>query len=93
METLQIEIGCPPGGTRPITLLMGLLTNLKNSKNEKIVSWTTGYVNNPPSCSTRFGDMDCSLKIDSNIKNEVQRYFQTELTKLYNSGVIRYASW
>ena len=93
METLKIEIGCPPGGIRPNSLLMGLLSNLKNSENEKIVAWATDYINNPPSFSTRFGDMDCSLKIDSDIKNEVQIYFQTKLTELYHSGAIRWGSW
>ena len=93
METLHIEIGCPPGAIRPNSLLMSLLSEMGKSENEKIVVWATDYINNPPSCSTIFGDMNCSLKINSDIKNEVQRYFQTELTKLYNSGVIRYASW
>ena len=93
MVVLEIEIGCYPGGTRPQTFLMNLLTNLKNSKNQKIVAWATKNIENPPICNTRFGDMDCNLEIESDIKNEVQRYFQTELTNLYHSRSIRYAGW
>tara|TARA_B100000963_G_scaffold358314_1_gene382654 strand:+ start:1693 stop:1974 length:282 start_codon:yes stop_codon:yes gene_type:complete len=93
MVSLHIEIGCPPGGIRPQTYLMNLITSLQSSKNNNIVEWATEYIKNPPDCSTRFGDMSCFLEIESSIKDEVQTFFQTKLTELYHSGSIRYASW
>lgn len=93
MPELNIEIGCPPGNTRPFTLLMQLINILSNSKKEKISNWARNYLESPPNTSTRFGDMDCSLDIDEDIRDEVVGFFQKELTSLYNSGVIRYASW
>lgn len=93
MVSLHIEIGCPPGGIRPQTHLMNLISSLKNSKNDNVVRWASEYIKNPPDCPTRFGDMSCFLEIDSNIKDEVQNFFQTKLTELYYSGEIRWASW
>jgi hypothetical protein len=93
MVSLYIEIGCPPGGIRPQTHLMNLITTLQSSKNNNIVEWATQYIKNPPDCSTQFGDMDCNLEIPIKIKDEVQTFFQTKLTELYHSGSIRYASW
>ena len=93
MVSLHIEIGCPPGGIRPNTHLMNLITNLQSSQNNDIAKWATEYIKNPPDCSILFGDMSCFLEIESNIKDEVQNFFKTELTKLYYSGAIRWASW
>lgn len=93
MPELNIEIGCPPGNPRPFTLLMQLINLLSNSKKEKISNWAINYLESPPNSSTRFGDMECSLDIDEDIREDVVAFFQTQLTSLYNSGVIRYASW
>ena len=93
MPKLNIEIGCPPGNPRPFTLLMQLINILSNSQKEKIALWSKNYLQNPPDSSILFGDMECSLDIDEDIKEDVVVFFQTQLTSLYNSGVIRYASW
>lgn len=93
MPKLNIEIGCPPGNPRPFTLLMNLINLLSNSKNEKISNWTRNYLESPPNTSITFGDMNCSLDIDEDIRGEVVAFFQKELSSLYNSGIIRYASW
>ena len=93
MPELNIEIGCPPGNPRPFTLLMQLINILSNSEKEKISNWARNYLESPPNTCTRFGDMDCSLDIDEDIKEDVVAFFQTQLTSLYNSGVIRYANW
>ena len=93
MVSLHIEIGCPPGGIRPNTYLMNLITNLQSSKNNNIAKWASEYIKNPPDCSIRFGDMSCLLEIESDIKDEVQSFFKTKLTELYYSGAIRWASW
>ena len=93
MVSLHIEIGCPPGGIRPNTHLINLITNLQSSRNNDIAKWATEYIKNPPDCSILFGDMSCFLEIESNIKDEVQNFFKTKLTELYYSGDIRWASW
>ena len=93
MHKLNIEIGCPPGNIRPFTLLIQLINLLSNSKKEKISNWARNYLESPPNTSITFGDMNCSLDIDEDIRGEVVAFFEKELTSLYNSGIIRYASW
>ena len=93
METLNIEIGCPPGNPRPNEILMNILSELKKNENQEICSWAEQYLQTPPEYTIIFGDLNCNLIISGKIIEKVQTVFQNKLTEMYDSGIIRYASW
>lgn len=85
MEELEqlnqiIHIDCAPGDPRPDVYL-------------KIVLKDTGIDPVPPK-STFFGDWAFDFShVDRDLWKKCVPIFKERLTKLYNSGAIRYASW
>jgi len=75
-----IEIGCPPGNPRPGDLLLG------------VIEGTGLEVRSPTTMS--FGDWEWDYSdIDPEKWKEIKPILKERLVKLYDSGVVRYASW
>lgn len=93
---LNIEIDCPPGYTRPQHYFDNIAKRLQQSSDECVCNVGKRIEGLSP-ISAKFGSWNWIINFDSeNEKNtftKVQQIFNSELTKLYNSGAIRYASW
>lgn len=83
-ETRSIEIDCPPGSPRPGDLFPGVL--------EKTGLTEDDFVNT----SRLMGEWIWALKKDNEkaeLFDKAKPMFKDVITKLYNSGKIRYGSW
>lgn len=75
-----IEIGCPPGNPRPGDLLPGVIEG-------------TGLKVRRP-VSALFGDWEWDYSdVDEETWKKAKPIVKERLSKLYDSGVVRYASW
>ena len=76
----QIELDCPPGLTRPDTLLPSAIKNtnlsFKDPVNKSFGCWTYDY-----------------SEIDPKEWEQYVPKLQENITKLYNAGKIRYGAW
>ena len=80
MTEQTIEIDCAPGALRPGDLIVGVIegTGLK-------VKESSGRF---------FGNWSWDYSdVDAETWNNAKTVLKERLTKLYNSGTIRYASW
>lgn len=93
---LQIEIDCAPGGIRPQQFFNNIVTKIsENSKSEELTKFSKNLIDFKP-VSSRFGCWEWVIQIDNSISKHfafIQNIFKEDLTSLYNSGAIRYASW
>jgi hypothetical protein len=75
-----IEIDCPPGALRPGDLIGGVVKGLKLPKREPVLRF--------------FGNWTWDY---SDVKpdrwKKIQPILEERITRLYNSGAIRYGSW
>lgn len=93
--TLNIEIDCAPGGTRPQAYFDNIAKLLIQNENKTISEFGRRIEKKSP-ISTRFGSWDWVIELSEeelSIKSNIQEIFKKELTKLYNCNAIRYASW
>ena len=93
---LQIEIDCAPGGVRPQQFFNSIVNKIsKDSLDEELTQFSEKLVDHSP-VSSKFGCWEWIIEMDDNISKHysfIQNIFKEELTKLYNSGAIRYARW
>ena len=93
---LQIEIDCAPGGVRPQQFFNNIVTKIsEKSSSEELTQFSNKFTDHRP-VSSRFGCWEWIIEMDDNTSKHfsfIQNIFKEELTKLHNSGAIRYASW
>ena len=94
MSTLCIEIDCHPGTTRPDIHFKNIMNSLTEVySNNQLIKEFVEKNKNIENISACFGNWEWNIKVeDINVYNLVQTHFKKELTNLYNSGCIRYAS-
>jgi len=95
MSTLNIEIDCPPGQTRPDVYFNYILKLLESCDDKQLWDFAKKCIG-AESASRSFGNWSWYISFNRDnihLKSILQTHFKTELTKLYNSGRIRYASW
>ncbi len=80
MSEQTIELDCAPGTPRPGDLITGVITNLDLPVQEAVTKLFGNWV------------WDYS-DIDSGHWAKIQPTLKKRITKLYNTGVIRYGSW
>ena len=93
--SLNIEIDCAPGATRPQTYFDNIAKLLMQNENETIIQFGKRIEKMQP-ISAKFGSWDWVITLSAeelSVKEQIQSYFKNELTKLYHSGGIRFASW
>ena len=93
--SLNIEIDCAPGGTRPQTYFDNIAKLLSNNDN-KIISEFGKKIEKKTPISAKFGSWDWVIELnesENSLKSNIQDIFKTELTNLFNCGAIRFASW
>lgn len=93
--SLNIEIDCAPGATRPQTYFDNIAKLLMQNENETINQFGKRIEKMQP-ISAKFGSWDWEITLsaeESTVIEQIQIYFKNELTKLYNTGAIRFASW
>ena len=93
--SLNIEIDCAPGATRPQTYFDNIAKLLIQNEN-KTISEFGKRIDKMKPISSKFGSWDWVITLtseESTVKEQIQSYFKNELIKLYNSGGIRFASW
>lgn len=77
-----IELDCDPFSPRPNTLLPGVLNGTELTADD--------FVNT----SRLFGNWTFNIiKEKEEIFQKYRQHFKNQVTKLYNSGAIRYGSW
>lgn len=80
MTEQTIEIDCPPGAPRPGDLIEGVIEGTGLPVRE--------------SSGRFFGNWTWDYNdVDSEVWNKSKPILKERLTKLYNKGTIRYASW
>jgi len=80
MTEQTIEIDCAPGALRPGDLIAGVIEGTGLQLKE--------------SSGRFFGNWTWDYRdVDAETWNNVKTVLKERLTKLYNSGTIRYASW
>tara|TARA_Y100000590_G_C15422878_1_gene902104 strand:- start:339 stop:626 length:288 start_codon:yes stop_codon:yes gene_type:complete len=95
MDSIMIEIDCPPGSTRPQVYFDAICNILKTNSNKTIADLGASLTGQQP-ISRRFGNWEWIINlVDTNIqyKELIKQIFQNQLTKYHNEGCIRYASW
>ena len=76
----SIEIDCPPGAPRPGDLIDSVIEGTELPKRETV--------------SRVFGNWEWDYTdIDSEVWQKANSIISERLKKLYNNGIIRYASW
>ena len=81
LEHWYLELDCPPGCPRPGDLLPGVLEG-------------TGLEKDPKDTTMRlFGNWRWDFETLPGKHARVKPVLKKRITKLYNAGVIRYASW
>lgn len=81
MTEQSIELDCPPGSPRPGDLILNVLKG-------------TGLESKIPEPSMCFGNWKWNFsEVPEEKWVEVKKVIKPRITKLYNSGVIRYGSW
>jgi hypothetical protein len=95
--SINIEIDCAPGSTRPGNYFKQIITIISNNELEYISTFGKKLLNNPiEPVSKRFGNWEWVIPLteeEIRFSKEIHDIFQKNLTDLYNSGAIRYASW
>lgn len=93
--SLNIEIDCAPGATRPQTYFDNIAKLLIQNEN-KTISEFGKRIDTMKPISTKFGSWDWVITLSGEeltLREQIQSCFKNELTKLYNLGAIRFASW
>jgi len=94
--SLEIEIDCAPGLTRPNVYFECIINQAEN--NSVLKNFAQEYIKNNPEFKpefTSFGNWGwtINLKDHKEIGSALEELFRTKLTSYYNQGYIRYASW
>ena len=81
MPTHSIELDCPPGGTRPWDLIVGVCEGTDLPVTDEVVfCW--------------FGHSQWEFKMsDEEWAERIKPVIQPRIEALYDQGVIRYGSW
>ena len=95
--SINIEIDCSPGSTRPGNYFKQIITIISKNELEYISTFGKKLLNNPiEPVSKRFGNWEWVIPLteeEIGVSTEIKFIFQKILTDLYNSGAIRFASW
>jgi hypothetical protein len=79
-EVQTIELGCPPGNPRPDDLIESVIEGTGLEVREPVVKF--------------FGDFVWDYNdVDPEEWKKIQPTLEERITKLYNTGVIRYGGW
>jgi hypothetical protein len=79
-EVQTIELGCPPGNPRPDDLIELVIEGTGLEVREPVVKF--------------FGDFVWDYSdVDPEEWEKIQPTLKERITKLYNTGVIRYGGW
>ena len=94
--SLEIEIDCAPGLTRPNVYFECIMNQAE--KNSVLSEFAKEYIKNNPEFKpefTSFGNWGwtINLKKHKEIGNTLEQLFITKLTSYHDQGYIRYGSW
>ena len=95
--TLHIEIDCAPGSPRPGQYFKQISTFMSKNSNEYISGLGCRLIEmNPDPVSKRFGNWEWDITLTDKefvVSKDIKKIWEAELTRLYHSGHIRFASW
>ena len=97
VNTMHIEIDCAPGSSRPGQYFRQILTIISKNDNKFISNFGKRLLekNLEPELK-KFGNWEWTIPLNNDetlFSTEITEIWKTQLINLYNSGVIRYASW
>ena len=83
-SNIQIALDCPPGKTRPSSLISYVIKDL-------ISDLPDNFEDNPD--SKIFGEWVWNFKIPQDKYIDIKEEIKKRIISLYNAGKIRYGSW
>lgn len=94
--SLEIEIDCAPGLSRPNVYFECIMNQAES--NSELKNFAQEYIKNNPEFKpefTSFGNWGWTINLKNypEIGSTLEKLFSTKLTSYYNQGYIRYGSW